>query len=1021
MKNKTVKEKGRHPLRWLLLLIFFSILGWGAFYEIETSALQSWVLSSYAKELTYEIDPGPSDSIAFPPSGPLNIQRGYDRIGDFQQRLEQRGFEVTEQARFSPDLLTVVEHGIQPPYREPPVAGLVIRDRSGKPIYDATAGKQSFPNYSSIPSLITRSLLFIEDRDLSTPPDSRTNPVVNWKRFVKASLLYIGRKVGMPVPRQGGSTLATQMEKYRYSANGRTASVGDKLRQITGASLKVYSDGSNTLAARKQIALNYINTVPLAAAPGRGEIQGLAQGFQVWFGLPLEEVMETLNSDVDDEHKARIYRAALMLICSVRAPSTYLIKDHKALNKRVSGYVNLMGKSGILDPEFARMVNRVTVPITPTPFTPVKRSLATQKSINAVRSTLSRSLGVSSYYDLDRLSLEVTNTIDTDLQKEVTNLFQRLKERSYLGRKGLRGKRMMGSGDPQKMVYSFLLYEKTPHGNMVRVHVDSQKKAFDINRSMKLDLGSTAKLRTVVHYLDVLHQLYLERSPSSPMALPLRNRHFVDPLTKWADRTLKRSPTISAKSFLNRALERTYSTFAGEQFFTGGGVLTFGGKSNHKMSVRNAIIQSSNLPMIRLMRDLVRYHRARLPYDAKAVIKDRNHPQRKKMLGEIAEKEGRQSLWRYYKKYRKQKPDTILKKLLGKKERSLRHLILLYYGWHPDASDNEVAIWLEDQLGKGKVSYDKAFRIVKRYHKPHYTMKDYSYLLRKNPLELWTVYTMIRQPKVTWQQMIATSTEVRKEASRWLLTTKSERPRTRRLRIRVEQDAFARMTPYWQRLAYPFDHLVPSYATALGSSSDRPSALAEFMGILINDGMRRPMISVTEIKLAEKTPFQTLLKPAANRGEQVLAPVVAQVVRNLITGVVNQGTARRVSGAFRLNGKTLKVGGKTGTGDNRVKQFNRYGHMISSKAVNRTATFVFYIGDRYFGVITAFVTGREADHYQFNSSYATGILRLIAPSINARYSAAEKEASKTKSKSEETFPENAPESEPQLTEASVSY
>jgi hypothetical protein len=33
---------------------------------------------------------------------------------------------------------------------------------------------------------------------------------------------------------------------------------------------------------------------------------------------------------------------------------------------------------------------------------------------------------------------------------------------------------------------------------------------FDVNEGMKLELGSTAKLRTLAHYLDVMAQLYDE-------------------------------------------------------------------------------------------------------------------------------------------------------------------------------------------------------------------------------------------------------------------------------------------------------------------------------------------------------------------------------------------------------------------------------------------------------------------------------------------------------------------------------
>ena len=55
----------------------------------------------------------------------------------------------------------------------------------------------------------------------------------------------------------------------------------------------------------------------------------------------------------------------------------------------------------------------------------------------------------------------------------------------------------------------------------------------------------------------------------------------------------------------------------------------------------------------------------------------------------------------------------------------------------------------------------------------------------------------------------------------------------------------------------------------------------------------------------------------------------------------------------------LLVGGKTGTGDNRLKIY-RGGHLLESRPVDRTATFVFFIGDRFYGTVTAHVAGREA-------------------------------------------------------------
>ena len=104
--------------------------------------------------------------------------------------------------------------------------------------------------------------------------------------------------------------------------------------------------------------------------------------------------------------------------------------------------------------------------------------------------------------------------------------------------------------------------------------------------------------------------------------------------------------------------------------------------------------------------------------------------------------------------------------------------------------------------------------------------------------------------------------------------------------------------------------------------------------------------------------------------------------------VVEHGTARRLNGVFRLaDGKLLTVGGKTGSGDNKFETFNRYGGVISSRATNRTAAFVFYIGDRYFGVITAYVQGREAADYRFTSALPVTLMKILSPTLMANINA----------------------------------
>jgi hypothetical protein len=98
--------------------------------------------------------------------------------------------------------------------------------------------------------------------------------------------------------------------------------------------------------------------------------------------------------------------------------------------------------------------------------------------------------------------------------------------------------------------------------------------------------------------------------------------------------------------------------------------------------------------------------------------------------------------------------------------------------------------------------------------------------------------------------------------------------------------------------------------------------------------------------------------------------------------VVEGGTARRIHGAFvGTDSVPLVVGGKTGSGDNRQDKFDRRGRTIASRPVSRTATFVFYIGPKHFGVVTASVMGRRSGDYSFTSSLPLAVLRLLAPAI----------------------------------------
>jgi hypothetical protein len=154
------------------------------------------------------------------------------------------------------------------------------------------------------------------------------------------------------------------------------------------------------------------------------------------------------------------------------------------------------------------------------------------------------------------------------------------------------------------------------------------------------------------------------------------------------------------------------------------------------------------------------------------------------------------------------------------------------------------------------------------------------------------------------------------------------------------------------------------------------------MGILVNDGVRLPVVSLTELRFAVDTPYETWFTRTAPKGERLLPPEVTRIVRRALGLVVESGTAARLAGVLKDDaGQPIAIGGKTGTGDHRYQRFGRGGQLLESRVVNRTATFVFYLGDRYFGTLTALVPGPQAAQYEFTSSLTAQMLKTLLPSL----------------------------------------
>ena len=277
----------------LLLIPVLAVLA-----EMRTSIVQAAVFSALVRQITFKVEPGTSATPRAPDGGPYDVRLGYARLPGFVERLQAAGYVVDGQARPSARLAALGTWRVFPIYHEKDQAGLTVTDRRGRPLSEARFPERIYARFEDIPPAIVGALLFVENRDLLDSRRPHLNPGVEWYRLAKALGLDVLSRLGRQGQVIGASTLATQIEKFRHSPDGRTRSGSDKLRQMLSASLRAYQDGANTLPARRRIVKDYLNSMPLAAVVGRGEILGLGDGLAAWYGMDLTETNRLLGGAV---------------------------------------------------------------------------------------------------------------------------------------------------------------------------------------------------------------------------------------------------------------------------------------------------------------------------------------------------------------------------------------------------------------------------------------------------------------------------------------------------------------------------------------------------------------------------------------------------------------------------------------------------------------------------------------------------------------------------------------------------
>jgi len=983
-----VKRRWRRLWLWPLLGLLLLIGAGIAAYELIASPFQAMVLAGYGKRLTFELAPGENPGLRTPVAGPYDIRLGYVDLPGYITRLKEQGFEVRAQARLSPEMERIHERGLFLPYRAKTVAGLTLLDCRSQPMFTSMHPRQAYADFDAIPAVIANTLLFIENRELLDPNHPQRNPAVEWDRLGQAVFEKMLQAIDPSRNVPGGSTLATQIEKFRHSPDGLTMTVMDKLRQMVSASLRAYLDGEDTRATRRRIVRDYLNSVPLAAAPGFGEVNGIGDGLHAWFGLDFEAVNALLAQTVPTPESARAFKHVLALLISQRKPSHYLLSGRDSLGAHADVHLRLLAEAGVISPQLRDLALREEIVFKTNGRNVARNPFVENKAASALRVELSRRLGVQRLYDLDRLDLTARVTLHAPTQRAVSDFLRRLSDPVVVEAAGLYGPFLLKpDNDLSKPIYSFTLYENTEEGALLRVQADNLNQPFDINRGAKLDMGSSAKLRTLITYLNLiaeLHAKYVGLAPAELRALRVSDR---DVLSQWSVRYLLEAEDRSLMAMLQAAMSRPYSASPEEAFFTGGGVHRF---SNFKrdddtkvMDMWEATRNSVNLPFIRLMRDIVRHFIYRDPDGAARILADADDPRRAGYLLQFADREGRAFLARFHRKYKDLDADQAMSSLLNHLTANPRRLAAVYRYLAPNEDIHAFSAFIKSRLNNPATFSEGDFQFLFETYAPDkFNLSDRGYIAQIHPLELWLVGYLRKHPKATWSDIVRESVQERIEVYDWLMKTRHKNAQDSRILSLLEIEAFQEIHTRWRRLGYPFGSLVPSYATAIGSSADRPAALAELMGIIVNEGERLPPVNLTGLEFAAGTPYHTQLVLSRPTPERIFPAEVGAVIKQSLADVVQAGTARRLRGSFALDdGTALEIGGKTGTGDHRFEVYSASGQVLESRVMNRTATFAFYIGPRFFGVMTVFVPGEEADDFWFTSGIAVQILKVMEPAL----------------------------------------
>ena len=428
-----------------------------------------------------------------------------------------------------------------------------------------------------------------------------------------------------------------------------------------------------------------------------------------------------------------------------------------------------------------------------------------------------------------------------------------------------------------------------------------------------------------------------------------------------------RAPSAACRRCSRRRWRGAIRRAPGERFFTGGGVHQFANfnadDNGRVMSVAEAFRHSVNLVFIRMMRDIVAIlpgGRARPPRRSSATGSIRCAAS---YLARFADREGTTFLNRFYDEFAGLSPDQVLERLAGQ----VRPRADAARGAVPLAAAGRRSARRSTRSCAPACAEPPSERELARLYDGH--GPDRSQPQRPRPISPGCIRSSCGSRPI-WQEHPGATRSAMLDGERGgapgELCLAVQDPAARPSRTSASASCSRRRRSSGSTR--------PGGASAIRStawcrptprrSAARPTGRRRWpswSGILLNDGIWQPTVRVEQLHFAADTPYETVLVAAAPAGGRRARARdrARRCARRWSTWSRRARRAGCAAPSATSDGVPIAIGAKTGTGDHRRKSFGPGGRLIESQVVSRTATVVFFIGDRLFGNITVYVAGRR--------------------------------------------------------------